>query len=209
MDFLKNINFKELSAQEDEKTVFNFDEVNRSSNIPFRFATTVLKDGPLDEKVRSFATEENSDKVLLLGGNVGTGKTTLLCGAMHERAMKGLNAGLYLSCRTLGPKIRSSRSFSARVNEEELYEIYSTIPFLVIDELGRSDDDFLERTFVSTLLALRYDNCLPTAIGTNLSPQSVREFLNEDGKGKDIIDRLSSVLVPISLDGNSFRKKFQ
>ncbi len=202
MDFLKNIEFKEAA----QTRLVNLEHINTCSNIPRRFSNARLGDSKIDQDIKRFATESESDKVLLLTGDVGTGKTTKLCGAMHERAFNGQNAGEYVSCRTLCAKIRSSKSFAATENEEDLYRRYSTVDFLVIDEFGRGDDEKMELNFVSTILALRYDNMLRTAIGTNLSAQSVKEVLGDCGAGKDIIDRLSSVLVYEVLTGESLRK---
>ena len=203
MDFLANINFRDIDEQSTKR---GFDEVNRYADIPLRFSETRLGKSEDEKTMFDFATKPVSDAVLILSGGVGTGKTSRLCGAMHERAVLGMSAGKYLSCRTLCAKIRTSKSFSARINEEELYEMYSKTPFLVIDEFGRGDDEKLELQFISTVLALRYDNNLRTAIGTNLSLGNVKNVLANNGAGEDLVDRLSSVLIPMVLDGNSLRK---
>ena len=208
MDFLKDIKFKENEPT--EVRTHSFREVNLCANIPTRFSDTVLGDfgTEIENEVKDFATAFNNDGVMLISGSVGVGKTTLLCGALHERDIQGRSCGEYLSCRMLCAKIRTSRSFSAKINEEDLLKHFATVPFLCIDELGKAEDSEQERLFICNILASRYDNMLPTMISTNMSASQVKDFiLGPNGSGNDILDRLSSVMQFKSIKGESFRCK--
>lgn len=190
--------------------MYNFKEINTNAHIPLRFSNAVLGSysTEIEREVKEFALKDKNDGVFLITGGVGTGKTTLLCGAIHERDMNCLCGGDYISCRMLCAKIRTSRSFQAKVNEEELYEFYSKSPFLAIDELGKAEDAEQERAFLTSILARRYDNMLPTLIATNLSANQVKDLiLGQNKTGNDIVDRLKTTLTVRQLLGISNRER--
>lgn len=194
-------------------------ECNDNSGIPHRFANARFydhgdiiwnkKDGSsenITQNFKAFCLNKISDKVFGLSGPTGTGKTTLACAGMHERAINGLNPGLYLSCRTLKPMIMTSRSFRASESEMDIYNKYATVPFLVLDEVGKCTDKELEWDFFTTIIALRYDNEKPTVFTTNLNYDQLRVFiLGELNKGADIYDRLRTALIPEVITGESHR----
>ena len=184
-------------------------ESNILSNIPKRFAKTTLSASsvPFLDELKAFCLAP-SDKVFILTGSVGTGKTTSMIAAMHERALNGLNSGLYFTMRMLPASIRTCRSFSAKENEEDFITRFSTTPFLCLDELGSSEDSNLEQNFVRTILALRYDNMLPTMIATNFAWEALKEFLTKGiARSDEIIDRLKSITTVKALTGESKRGK--
>lgn len=215
MEFLKPEMFENIMQEENtEQDVFSAETAMRVANIngfiPQRFATARLADYPVTfvDEVKNFALNKKNDKVFLITGSVGTGKSTLLCASMHERAINGLSEGFYLSMRMLCPMIRTSRSFSAKENEEQLYQKYATVPFLVIDEVGRGEVIDQERCFIRTVLALRYDNMLPTMIGTNMSIGQFKVFIAGDVEKTatdDILDRLNSTIIAKAMVGESRR----
>ena len=153
---------------ENEQKIFN--DCNMVSDIPKRFFKTSLKNlnSKITTDVQKFCTQKENDKIFLISGPSRTGKTSILCAAIHERALIGLNGGLYLSMRILSPLLRSARSFSAKENELAIIEKYSTTSFLCLDELGTAENLQEESNFLRTIIALRYDNLLPTMIATNL-----------------------------------------
>ena len=174
-------------------------ESNSSAKVPFRFHTSTFDDYPSDiaNAVKEFCLNPK-DGIFILSSAVGCGKTTLLCSAIHERALNGLPCGLYFSDLTLDSTLRTCRSFSAHESESRLIDRLSTVPFLVIDEYGACGAFEEEWAFVSKILRLRYDNELPTIIATNLSPNNF--FLHlagidpktvEKGKAEELVYRLS------------------
>ena len=196
-------------------------ECNESAHIPQRFADARFydhsdiiwhrKDGSeenITQAFKAFCLNKSNDKVFGLSGSTGTGKTTLACAGMHERAVNGMAPGLYLSCRTLKPMIMTSRSFKASESEMDIYNKYASIPFLILDEIGKCTDSQLEWDFVTTIFALRYDNEKPTVFTTNLNYEQFRVFILADlNRGADIYDRLKTCLIPEVMAGESFRGK--
>lgn len=194
-------------------------ECNEAAHIPNRFANARFYDhsdiiwhrsNGTDENItqafKAFCLNKSNDKVFGLSGTTGTGKTTLACAGMHERAINGMNPGMYLSCRTLKPMIMTSRSFKATESEMDIYNKYANVPFLVLDEVGKCTDPVLEWDFITTIFALRYDNEKPTVFTTNLTYDQFRVFILSDlNKGADIYDRLKTCIIPEVLTGESHR----
>lgn len=187
----------------------NLAEINSKANIPFRFWNTSLSDfqTKYTDEIREFSVASDNDKVFILFGGTGVGKTTLMIGAMHERAVNGLNCGIYLSARIIPAVIRSSKNFNAAESEADFYKRITTVPFLCLDEVGTSDDVALEADFLRIVIALRYDNCLRMMISTNMSWESFRNFVSKENPKDPILDRLKAISIRRGLSGDSYRSE--
>lgn len=200
-------------------------QANIIGNIPFRFAESRLSDveESLAIKVRTYCLDPK-DKVFIIFGGVGTGKTTAMTAAMHERKLNGLDCGKYFSIRNLSTKIRTCRSFTAKENEEMFITDLSTCRFLCLDEIGTCHNRAEEREFLETVLNNRYDNGLPTFIATNLSSNNFKfliagvDYAKETkekqaelcailDKNHATLNRLKSVAIVHKLLGESFRTR--
>lgn len=67
-----------------------------------------------------------------MSGAKETGKTHLGTAAVRD------TQGRYISMEDLIYKVESSMNFKSHQTEEEVFNDYSTVKFLVIDEVGRS-----------------------------------------------------------------------
>lgn len=225
-----NINAGEIDIEEktdvsEKEIAVSLRESNLMSNIPKRFYEcrfgSELND--IETSVKSFALKDVNDRAILLIGATGTGKTTVSACAMHERAIRGMNSGLYLSMRFFMPMLRTSRSFSAKESEYDLLQKYTETPFLVIDEVGTATNIVEESEFLRTVIAGRYDNNLPIIFISNLSVSNFKlllmgkrpeDFLTEEAKAQflkaieadPIINRLKSILSILVLNGQSRRQ---
>lgn len=225
IDFFKGKSFDELATVDDNGDLINggrsvnqiISDSNAQSGVPLRYSEVRFSDYNskfvTDEKIistvekfKSFCIEPDTDKIFGICGPTGSGKTTLTCCGIHERAINGMSSGLFLSCRTLKPMIMTSRSFKATESEYDIYKKYMTTPFLVIDELGKCSDEQLEWEFFTTVIAGRYDNKLRTVFTTNLDYGKLKAFIMNNGnKGEDIYDRIKSVLIAETLVSESHR----
>lgn len=203
-------NVDENAKSEHEKDMI-VEQSNFSANIPKRFATTRVEtfSVPFWEEVKDLSLTKETDALLVVTGPSGTGKSTFLTALMHERAINGVGAGEYLECHSLVAMIRSSRSFAAKETEYDLIQHYAKVPFLVFDELGVSEDRKTEAAFFRTVFALRYNNLLPTAVGTNLDAKSLKQFvaMGIETTGDPIIDRMNDVIRFKKLISESHRGK--
>lgn len=200
-------------------------QANIAGDIPRRFHKTMLGDFPLSfiETARKFSLQKDNDGILLVCGPVGVGKTSVLAGIMHERVINGLDCGTYFSMRFLLPMLRTSRSFSAKESELALLNRFSSVPFLCFDELGTSENIVEESNFLRTVIAARYDNCLPSVFATNLDSmkfklllvgKNMSDFKDKEGaisylRGVEpfdpIINRIKAITIVESINGVSHR----
>lgn len=194
------------SAMDSQSNVLTA-EVNQQANIPFRFWKSTFSDFATryTDDIKTFCLSENNDSVFILLGGAGVGKTSLMTSAMHERTLHGLNCGFYLSSRILPVLIRASRSFKASESEADLYRKITTAPFLCIDEAGTSDDLALEADFLRTVIALRYDNCLPMMLAMNMDWGMFKNFISKNNKDDPILDRLKVISKRLGFNETSYR----
>lgn len=199
-DFTGNVSSKQFSES------YLIEQANRYAKIPARFSKTRLSDYPNDftQHGMNFALKVKNDKIFVLAGPSGSGKTTFLTAMQHERAVNNLPAGFYFSARRLAPMLSSSRSFSSKVSEDDVIEMFCTVPFLIFDEFGTCEDPQLEKNFFRTVLACRYDNELPMGVGTNFSPAAFKSYVSL-GEGDPIMDRLESIVEFHALLSESHR----
>lgn len=195
-------------SEEQNKAKESLVRASVDSLVPKRFHGSrigALKT-PIDDKVLKFCKNDNG-QVFLLSGDVGTGKTTLGFGTMYERAFDGKNAGIYLSARLLCPLLRSKQSFSSPESEYDFIMRCGTAPYFFYDEAGKADDKEIEWSFLSKVLAIRYDNELSSFITTNMDLKAFADFIKHFGKGEDIYTRIKSNLITACLTGFCYRKE--
>ena len=111
----------------------------KESGVPPRFAdcsffnfecrTEIEKS--IFQKVCDFVSQEHNEGVLLMTGEKGTGKTHLGTAAVRD------TQGRYVSMEDLIYKVESSLNFKSPQTEEEVFTDFSTVKFLVIDEVGQ------------------------------------------------------------------------
>lgn len=181
--------------------------VNAASDIPLRYQQErySFEDG-IGKELIDWACNKEQNGVFFIGGTVGSKKTTMATEAQYQRAYHGLDCGLYLTSQLVPVKVRSSRSFSAKMNEEELVRKYSTCKFLVWDELGDAPDFEIEWEFFRLVMMGRYDNKLPTALLGNLTIEKFKEFvINKNNAGQKIYDRIKHNCIVRQINDKSWR----
>lgn len=175
---------------------------SNSSGIPPRFAECSFfnfecrteTEKNIYQKVCNFVSQDHNEGVLLLTGAKGTGKTHLGAAAIRD------TQGRYISMEDLIYKVESSLNFKSPQTEEEVFNDYSTVKFLVIDEVGRSLKREKEIEILSYILRKRYDNQLPTIVISNLEKKVLMKNL-----GEAVVDRLREIATSIEFTGESYR----
>lgn len=191
-----------IQDHKDQLAQYEMWNQNPESGIPqrywhasfFNFETLSEAQKMVRGKVIDFVERPDNDGVLILTGPKGTGKTHL--GASAVRA----TLGHYASMEDIIHRIDSSIHFSSRTTEEEVYEFYSSVNFLVIDEIGRSLRQEHEMEILSYLLRKRYDNQKPTILITNLTKDGLL-----DKVGEAVTDRLFETGECVEFSGESYR----
>jgi DNA replication protein DnaC len=138
-----------------------------------------------------------ADRILILYGNNGTGKTHLACGVIRKYG------GRYITSSLFCIKYESATSYKAKQSREEILAGYTECKLLVIDECGKYTlNNDTERFLLSYIISTRYENGLPTIVITNGTKDAFISFL-----GKAVYDRLTEVCTTIQFNWESRRKK--
>lgn len=199
LNYEKNIEREQITMPLNSIQKWNH---KKESGVPSRFAEASFfnfecrteNEKVCFDKVIEFTSRENNDGVLLMTGAKGTGKTHLGTAAVRD------TQGRYVSMEDLIYKVESSLNFKSPQTEEEVFTDFSTVKFLVIDEVGRSLKREKEIEILSYILRKRYDNQLPTIVISNLEKKVLLKNL-----GEAVVDRLRETATSIEFTGESYR----
>lgn len=193
---------KELAEQAEKEASYQMQKNVESSGVPRRywhvdFDTYISrneKDSKNLETIKKFTSLDNNDKVLILLGAKGLGKTHLGSAIIRNCG------GKFISIEELIFKYESAQDFHAKTNLEELMDLYSSTKMLVIDEIGGSMQQEKENALLNYILRRRYENMLPTVLLSNLSKAELLKKL-----GEAVLDRLKETCISVEFDGESYR----
>lgn len=149
--------------------------------------------------------ESKSGKLIVLGSN-GIGKTMLASMVVKELG------GKILSMYEISTMIRQSYTNRAEKTELEIVKELASIPFLAIDELGRTKGSDAELNWLSYVLDKRHTRNLPFMImsNTHLSSECPNNGCSqcfENYINNDILSRLRQNSKIITVDGPDYRAK--
>ena len=148
------------------------------------------------ETVKKFSKALNTNKVLIITGKVGNGKSHLGASIIREAG------GLMVTGEDIVLNFASSIGYGSKITYESLMEKYTTTTMLVIDEFGRSMKADKETGLVSCIVRKRYENLVPTCLISNLSKEQIVKRL-----GGAVLDRLKVTCTSISFNKPSYRQK--
>lgn len=194
-----------LSRQEDEDIRRETSYIIRDAGIPPRYKTAKLSDFG-DEVVRQVSPfVDGSCQGALIHGPVGTGKTHLgvatlkaaVVGAVRARNRASM---LVTSAPDLLTKIRSSFCDGAALSEDDLIQRYSSVEFLLVDDLGveRGTEFAIQTLYL--IVDARYTAMRRTVFTSNLNVTEIAERL-----GDRIASRICGMGCVIHLDGRDRR----
>lgn len=135
---------------------------------------------------------------LVLSGLPGTGKSHL-AGAVLQHIMPDY-VGLYVTCMAMIRAIRSTWRKDSEKGEREMLEMFTSVPLLVLDEIGVQYGTDGEQTIIFDVLDRRYRDMKPTILLTNQAKQGFREFIGERS-----FDRLVETSRWVPFDWESYR----
>lgn len=111
--------------------------------------------------------------MVFLGGS-GTGKTHLACAVLQ--ALMSKVTGLYITCDEMLDRINSTYCKQSQTSTAEIKNLFSTVPLLVLDEIGRTKLTPAAQSTIFKIVDARYSRMLPTIFVSNaLEPKQFVE----------------------------------
>jgi DNA replication protein DnaC len=159
-------------------------------------------------KVRAFVETRTDEQGLVLLGEVGVGKTTLLLALVRSLAGRWLAARKVVRLVTVPDFLRELRAGydAARQKQsegyEELMERYQTCDVLVFDDLGAEKlTDWVEEQFY-LLVDYRYRQRLPVLASSNCRKEVLAQRLD-----RRVMDRLRETCAMVEVTGPNQRDR--
>jgi DNA replication protein DnaC len=131
---------------------------------------------------------DNSWRVLVITGPVGTSKTHLACAIAREY------------CKRKNAIFTTAQKMSRRIIEDRNANHFNKNSLLVIDEVNRSYDTKAEADRFFDLANHRYEECLPMVIVGNVQKSDLKELV-----GVAVADRIREAATFLTLTGESRR----
>ena len=202
---LEVISDEKVAAYERQQEIYRLQEKYeryKKSGVPAKFFETSLDTyiASTDEEKKNLKTvkdftQEPKNKILLLCGNNGNGKSHLLCGITR------ICGGEYITSSQLCVEYEAAVSYHSERTREQILKHYTTVTMLVIDECGKYTlNEKLEQFLLAYIFSTRYENDLATGAATNADKKGFIEFL-----GKSVFDRFTEVCITLDFTGPSKR----
>ena len=180
--------------------------------VPRALLDLSLEDLDLNEKILDYVQGyidniDNSfkyNKGLFLYGSNDKGKTSIASIIIKEAYRHRYTAKrmTWVDYMTLYTRAWGCNNFELKMHTEDVIKDIKDREFLVLEEIGKEQDNKLAMTLLEDLLRHREDKGFPTIICTNLAPKSVVERY-----GASIESLIKGNMTPIKLVGKDNRKE--
>lgn len=191
----------------------NFGKYMTKVGIGKRYHGCIIENFDGSESVKRICREIAKNPAdLFLTGNPGTGKTHLVAGIVRELILAGKifkitnpkrSTAIFKTVPDLLLNIRATYNKSGGKDEETVVDDLSSVPLLILDDLGSERPSEWVTTTLYTIIDSRYREMKPTIVTTNLSLSQIESQLH----GR-IASRLSAGKI-IKLTGPDHRGKRQ
>ena len=196
-------------------------EVNKDSlimmGVPRRFCDKTIKDFSTYGKkslkdIKKFVNDyldnindniEDNKGICFIGSN-GVGKSFLSCIILkeaykHRYSCRRVTFSSYISAYT--ESWGASKS-ERDVIENELFEKYKGVEFLVLEEIGKEIDSKIAKPILEDLLRYREEHGLVTIICTNLTPTTLKDIY-----GASVFSLINGNMTVIVIDSEDKRQE--
>lgn len=212
-DCVKAAEQKEADRKAELRRIADMERHQRhleQASVPARFAgrtlATFKAETPEQAKALSVAAEfvANWSEVsrkgnwLVFSGPPGTGKSHLAIAILQ--ALMPAHVGRYVTCMEMIHEIRATWRKDADADETEVLHALSSLPLLVIDEVGVQYGTDSEQTHLFEVLDRRYREMMPTILLTNQNKDGFRSFV-----GDRVYDRMTECAKWVPFTWGSYR----
>jgi DNA replication protein DnaC len=160
-----------------------------------RAALTIARD-----YAENFGRHARSGESLLMLGKAGTGKSHLASSILQ--AIMPAHCGLYSTAADVIEMVRETWRRDAERSQARVMHLLTTVPLLVIDEVGVQYGTESEQNTLFQIIDRRYRDRRPLILMANLQPTELQALL-----GDRIFDRLREVSKVVTFDWDSYRQQ--
>lgn len=146
----------------------------------------------------NFARHARSGESLMMLGKAGTGKSHLASSVLQ--AIMPTYCGLYTTAADVIEMIRETWRRDSEKSQGRVMHALSTVPLLVIDEVGVQYGTESEQNTLFQIIDRRYRDRRPLILMANLQPSELQTLL-----GDRVYDRLREVSKVLTFDWDSYR----
>lgn len=156
--------------------------------------------------VADFGSMQTTGTGLLLSGPNGTGKTHLALGCAIALRHAGCRGVMYRSASEIQREMRCA--WDRHISESAVMMAYTTLPLLVIDDIGKQfSTDYMQHCLYE-IFDGRYSRRLPTILTTNLTPSVLGAGISTDQDlSSAVVSRLMESMICVPVTGNDYRKR--
>ncbi|ANN74593.1 hypothetical protein BAU08_05750 [Bordetella bronchialis] len=148
-----------------------------------------------------FPSVRAAGQCLILCGNVGTGKTHLAIGVMHQVMALGCTAR-YAVMIDVARAVKETYRKDSVVTESAVLERFIAPDLLVLDEIGMQVGSDTEKMITFSIINSRYSQMRPTIVISNLAMPLLKDFLTER-----VMDRMrDGGGLAVAFDWDSYRR---
>lgn len=165
----------------------------RADTPPQRAALTAARD-----YAENFGRHAHSGESLLMLGKAGTGKSHLASAILQ--AIMPVHCGLYTTAADVIEMVRETWRRDSEKSQARVLHLLSTVPLLVIDEVGVQYGTESEQNTLFQIIDRRYRDRRPVILMANLQPTELQALL-----GDRIFDRLREVSKVVTFEWDSYR----
>lgn len=146
---------------------------------------------------------EEGQGFCFMGAN-GVGKSMLACIILKEfyrnrYSCQRVTFSQYISAYTEGWGANKDERDLA---EQEVYEKYKAVEFLVLEEIGKEIDSKIAKPILEDLLRYREEKGFVTVICTNLTPENLREMY-----GPSVCSLINGSMTSVLITSEDRRRK--
>ena len=148
-------------------------------------------------------------RILTVAGKQGSGKTFTVAAGVQNRLKEDFcnnklltEVARFLTHAELDMAYKECMNPKATKTQTEVYRTFSSIPILVVDEVGRGSWSEYSEQFIENVISKRYANRLKTILITNKTVTELAKMFDAN-----IIDRMSNSKTGcvFALDGETQR----